>query len=40
MKHPLPDNHVFVLNFNGFSYEEENQTFQLEPYGFVWLGVL
>jgi len=40
VKHPLPDNHVFVLNFNGFSYAEENQTFQLEPYGFVWLGVL
>jgi maltose alpha-D-glucosyltransferase/alpha-amylase len=40
VKHPLPDNHVFMLNFNGFSYDEENQTFQLEPYGFVWLGVL
>jgi maltose alpha-D-glucosyltransferase/alpha-amylase len=40
IKHPLPENHVFVLNFNGFSYDEENQTFQLEPYGFVWLGVV
>ncbi len=40
IKHPLPDNHVFVLNFNGLSYDEENQIFQLEPYGFVWLGVL
>lgn len=40
VRHPLPDNHVFVLNLNGFSYNEESQTFLLEPYGFVWLGVL
>ncbi len=40
VKHPLPDNHVFVLNLNGFAYSEENQTFILEPYGFVWLEVL
>ncbi|GMT44979.1 MAG: trehalose synthase [bacterium] len=40
VKHPLPDNHVFVLNLSGFAYSEENQTFILEPYGFVWLGVL
>jgi maltose alpha-D-glucosyltransferase/alpha-amylase len=39
-KHPLPDNHVFVLNLNGFAYSEESQTFILEPYGFVWLEVL
>ncbi len=40
LKHPLPDNHVFVLNLNGFAYDEETHTFRLEPYGFVWLGVL
>ena len=40
VKHPLPDNHVFVLNLNGFTYSEKSQTFILEPYGFVWLGVL
>ncbi len=40
VKHPLPDNHVFVLNLNGFAYSEESQTFILEPYGFVWLEVL
>ncbi len=40
VKHPLPDNHVFVLNLKGFSYNEESHTFLLEPYGFVWLGVV
>jgi len=40
VKHPLPENHVFVLNLKGFSYNEESHTFLLEPYGFVWLGVL
>jgi maltose alpha-D-glucosyltransferase/alpha-amylase len=40
VRHPLPENHVFVLNGNGFAYNEERQTFLLDPYGFVWLGVL
>ncbi len=40
IKHPLPENHVFVLNLNGFSYDEEKQSFLLEPYGFVWMGVV
>ncbi len=40
VRHPLPGNHVFVLNLNGFSYDEEKEAFLLEPYGFVWLGVL
>ncbi len=40
VNHPLPDNHVFVLNLNGFAYNEDKHTFTLEPHGFVWLGVL
>ena len=40
IKHPLPENHNFVLNFNGFSFDEAQGAFVLEPYGFVWLEVL
>ena len=40
IKHPLPDNYLFVLNLNGFSYNEEKQSVLLEPYGFVWMGVV
>jgi len=40
IKHPLAKDHTFVLNMNGFTYNEENQSIKLEPYGFVWLGVI
>jgi maltose alpha-D-glucosyltransferase/alpha-amylase len=36
IKHPLSSENTFILNMNGFSYNEEKQSILLEPYGFVW----
>ncbi len=36
IKHPLSENNTFILNANGFTYNEEKESILLEPYGFVW----
>ena len=36
IKHPLSEEKTFILNANGFSYDDEKQTILLEPHGFVW----
>lgn len=36
IKHPLSEEKTFILNMNGFSYNDEKQTIVLEPHGFVW----
>lgn len=40
IKHPLPGSDIFVLNLNGFTYNEETGNFHFEPHGFVWLGII
>lgn len=40
IRHPLAENHTFVLNLQGFAFDEDAHSIQLDPYGFVWLGVL
>lgn len=39
IRHPLAENHTFVLNLQGFAFDEDAHSIQLDPYGFVWLGV-
>jgi len=36
IKHPLSEEKTFILNMNGFSYNNEKKTIILEPHGFVW----
>ncbi len=40
IKNPLSDENLFVLNQNGFLYDGESDKIILEPYGFVWFGVV
>ena len=39
IKNPFVEKSLFVLNLNGFSYDETNDTLLLQPYGFVWFGI-
>ncbi len=39
IKNPFVEKNLFVLNLNGFSYDDANDTLLLEPNGFVWFGI-
>ncbi len=40
IKNPFTEKNLFLLNLNGFSYDDETETINLEPYGFVWFGIV
>jgi maltose alpha-D-glucosyltransferase/alpha-amylase len=37
---PFVEKNLFVLNQNGFLYDDENGKIILEPHGFVWFGIM
>ncbi len=37
---PFVEKNMFVLNLNGFSYNDTLETIILEPYGFVWFNIV